>query len=193
MIAYLKGDVILKNLNSAVLNVSGVGYKVFASEKTISTLQTGKEVELFIYHHLKEDASDLYAFKKQSDMEIFTLLLGVSGVGPKSALSTLNSSSSDEIVQAVISENSDLLTKVSGIGKKTAQRIVLELKGKMSSLPLASLNENGGQVSSNDEIDALMALGYSLYEARTVLSSVPSDITDSAKRVKWALKNIKKG
>ncbi|MFA7377679.1 MAG: Holliday junction branch migration protein RuvA, partial [Patescibacteria group bacterium] len=140
-----------------------------------------------------EDASDLYGFQSSLDLEIFSLLLSVSGVGPKSALGVLSVSSAQDVSQAIMQGDPNLLTKVSGIGKKTAERIVLELKTKIGRLTLINDDfKNGDNNFSSDEIDALMSLGYSLSEARNALSGLPANLTDSGARVKAALQKMKK-
>jgi Holliday junction DNA helicase RuvA len=194
MIAFLKGRVISKNNTAAVVLVQDVGYQVFCGENFLNTLKINEEQEFYIYHHVKEDASDLYGFQTSLDLEIFSLLLSVSGVGPKSALGVLSVSSAQDVSQAIMQGDPNLLTKVSGIGKKTAERIVLELKtkiGKLGANSDSNLTLDGASYGS-DEIDALMSLGYSLSEARQALSSLPSDLSGSGERVKAALKKMKK-
>lgn len=191
MISYLKGKIIYKNNSAIILENNGIGYKVFLGEEFFSSISLSEEREIFIFHQVKEDASDLYGFKNVSDLELFELLISVSGVGPKSALGILNMAGGADIKEAILSGDSVSLTKVSGIGKKTAERLVLELKTKVAKL-------NGGKELLNssisfgaDEIDALISLGYSLVEARSALKSVDPKIKDSGERVKEALKKMK--
>jgi len=193
MIAFLKGRVISKNNNSVVVLVQDIGYQVFCGENFLNNIKINLEQEFYIYHHVKEDASDLYGFQSSLDLEIFSLLLSVSGVGPKSALGVLSVSSAQDVSQAIMQGDPNLLTKVSGIGKKTAERIVLELKTKIGRLTLINDDfKNGDNNFSSDEIDALMSLGYSLSEARNALSGLPANLTDSGARVKAALQKMKK-
>ncbi|MDD2353989.1 MAG: Holliday junction branch migration protein RuvA [Patescibacteria group bacterium] len=193
MIAFLKGRVISKNNNSVVVLVQDIGYQVFCGENFLNNIKINLEQEFYIYHHVKEDASDLYGFQTSLDLEIFSLLLSVSGVGPKSALGVLSVSSAQDVSQAIMQGDPNLLTKVSGIGKKTAERIVLELKTKIGRLTLINDDfKNGDNNFSSDEIDALMSLGYSLSEARNALSGLPANLTDSGARVKAALQKMKK-
>lgn len=193
MIAFLKGRVISKNNNSVVVLVQDIGYQVFCGENFLNNIKINLEQEFYIYHHVKEDASDLYGFQASLDLEIFSLLLSVSGVGPKSALGVLSVSSAQDVSQAIMQGDPNLLTKVSGIGKKTAERIVLELKTKIGRLTLINDDfKNGDNNFSSDEIDALMSLGYSLSEARNALSGLPANLTDSGARVKAALQKMKK-
>lgn len=194
MIAFLKGELVSKTSNAIIIDVSGIGYKVFVGEKFLKELQVGLNYQIHTYHHVKEEASDLYGFESSSDLEIFSLLLGVSGVGPKSALGVLSVSKADDVSQAILQGDPGLLTKVAGIGKKTAERIVLELKTKIGRLPANKDMQIGDDtsMSGSDEIDALITLGYSISEARTALSKVPKEVKDSGERVKEALKKMKK-
>jgi len=192
MIAYLKGQVINKSLNYAIVATGGLGYRVYGGENFLGELHLGAETEIYLHHHVREDAADLYGFKTLADLELFELLLSVSGVGPKSALGVLNIATAEDIKEAVIRDDANLLTKVSGIGKKTAERIVLELKNKVlrsASNLGASLSE---ALSGSDEIDALMSLGYSLVEARAALNAVAPELKDSGERVKAALRKMAK-
>lgn len=192
MIAYLRGKIISKSLNYAILEVNNIGYQIFIGENFLNELKIGSEAEIFTHHQVREEADDLYGFKTMEDLELFGLLLTVSGVGPKSALGVISMASSEDIKEAIVRGDANLLTKVSGIGKKTAERLVLELKTKIlrGAGGVATLGING--VSGSDEIDALMSLGYSLSEARTALNMVDSSLIDSGERVKAALKKMAK-
>lgn len=192
MISYLRGKIIYKNNGSLILDVAGVGYGISLSERLLQEVKVGLEEAFYIYHHIREDASDLYGFKSVEDLELFNLLLSVSGIGPKSALGVLSAATSQEIVQSIARGDSLLLTKVSGIGKKTAERLVLELRSKVVKLGGASMDDSGLNSAGSDEIDALMALGYSLLEAREALRAVSPSIIDSRTRLKEALKNMRK-
>ncbi len=192
MLAFLRGKIIAKLNSRIVLEVHDIGYEIFVGEKILSELNVGSEAEFFLHHHVREDASDLYGFKSIADWEVFELLLSVSGVGPKSALGVLSIASASDVSQAILRNDPNLLTKVAGIGQKTAARIVLELKNKI--LPITKGDSLDGETMNygSDEIDALMSLGYSLSEARSALSNLPPLITDSAQRVKAALKLMNK-
>lgn len=192
MISYLRGKVISQALNYAIIEVANIGYQVFAGEKFLAELKVGVEAEIYIHQQIREDANDLYGFKTLEDLELFGLLLSVSGVGPKSAVGVISMASASDIKEAIIRGDANLLTKVSGIGKKTAERIVLELKTKV----LRSNSTSGSLTSSglvgSDEIDALMSLGYSLSEARAAFNLVDPALIDSGERVKAALKKMAK-
>lgn len=190
MIAFLRGTVKYKGNGSFILEAGDIGYQVFASESLLADLRSGASAEVYTHHHVREEASDLYGFRSADDLELFELLLTVSGIGPKSALGVMSIASADDIREAIVRGDANLLTKVSGIGKKTAERLVLELKNKVSrgSASPTALNVLGG----SDEIDALMSLGYSLNDARAALNLVDPQIIDSGERVRQALRLMKK-
>ena len=190
MLAYLRGRILAKSNNYLILEVNNVGYQIFVGEAFLSSLKTEEEREFYISHQVREDASDLYGFRSLDELNLFSLLLSVSGVGPKSALGVLAIAGPDDIREAVIRGDAALLTKVSGIGKKTAERLVLELKNKIGkSLSGASLS-SGLAAGLGDELDALMSLGYSLPDARGALDALDPALTDSGARVKAALKSL---
>ncbi len=190
MISFLRGRVIHKGLNYALVETNNIGYQIFGGENFLNDLKIGQETEIFTHHQVREEASDLYGFKNLADLELFELLLTVSGIGPKSALGVLAIASSDDIKEAIIRGDANLLTKVSGIGKKTAERLVLELKNKVIRSGASTAALNSGTLAGSDEIDALMSLGYSLIEARAALNLVDPSILDSGERVKEALKKM---
>ncbi len=190
MIAFLRGQVLAKNNNYIILLVDNIGYQIFVSESLSADLRSGQPAELYTHQYVREDALDLYGFKNLNDLSLFEMLLSVSGIGPKSALGVLSMANSDEVIQSIARGDSQLLTKVSGIGQKTAERIVLELKNKV--VRLGGDSDSAFGASGSDEIDALMALGYSLSEAREALRAISPSIIDSGARLKEALKNMRK-
>ncbi len=194
MFAYLRGQVLAKSSNYLILEVNNVGYQIFAGESLLATVKAGEAREFYLSHQVREDASDLYGFRNLAELELFELLLSVSGVGPKSALGVLAIATADDIREAIIRGDAALLTKVAGIGKKTAERVVLELKTKIvKSLNGAALNIGSSlPVGLGDELDALMSLGYSLPDARSALDGLDSSLVDSGARVKAALKKLGK-
>jgi len=192
MISYLRGRIINKSLNYAILEVAGVGYQIYAGENFLNELKVGTEIEVYTHHQVREEASDLYGFKTMEDLELFTLLLTVSGVGPKSALGVISMASANDIKEAIIRGDANLLTKVSGIGKKTAERVVLELKTKILRSGGVAITINSSSLIGSDEIDALMSLGYSLNDARSALNLIDPTLTDSGERVRAALKKMAK-
>ncbi|OGF26435.1 Holliday junction DNA helicase RuvA [Candidatus Falkowbacteria bacterium RIFOXYB2_FULL_34_18] len=191
MISYLNGIIQNKRNNFVIINIGGVGYKVFVNEKLFSELKLGSEFEVYTYQHVREDALDLYGFRNLEELGMFELLLSISGIGPKSALGVLAVAAIQDIRDTIARGDSSLLVKVSGIGKKTAERVVLELRDKVGYLAVSGVAGTTCDISSSrDEIDALIALGYSLQQAREALQKVDSQITDSGERIREALKGI---
>ena len=191
MITLLEGTIEFKSEKFTVVNVNGVGYKVFASINTLAKIpEKSASVKLWTHQHVREDALELYGFLHFAELELFEMLISVSGVGPKSALGVLAIAPADTLKKAIAAGDSSYLTRVSGIGRKTAERIVIELKEKMAGRGvLVSAPELKEEA---DAIDALVALGYSPREAREALSHVSSDTAGVEKRVKEALKKIGK-
>jgi Holliday junction DNA helicase RuvA len=189
MITHLRGTIIDKEERSIVIDVNGVGYKAFSTAQIVDSLKEGSVVSLWTHLAVREDAHTLYAFLDKEELYFFELLISsVSGIGPKTALGILNVSSVKAIRTAVSTNDISHLTKVSGIGKKVAEKIVLELKGKFAA-------EDSSPVSLRDEVDALealKALGYGHKEAREALKDVDVSITDTGERVKKALKQLGK-
>ncbi len=193
MIAFLRGKVISQNDSFLIVEVNNVGYKVFVNQNLLNQTKVGNQIELYTHQYVREDSLGLYGFTSQDELEMFELLLSISGVGPKSALGVLSIASIDDLKRTIAAGDPSLLVKVSGIGKKTAERIVLELREKVGSLVGSKeLSNSYDAVASSDEIDALMALGYSLSQAREALSKVDSLIKDSGERIKQALKLLHK-
>jgi Holliday junction DNA helicase RuvA len=188
MISYLSGIVIHKDLKYAVIQTAGgVGYKVSGTIDTISGLHEGNPGTLWIYTAVRENSIDLYGFKDMEALEFFELLLTISGIGPKSALGILSAAPVATIREAVGSGETAYLTKISGIGKKVAEKIVLELKGKVDFKGEAGRSEFGGDI---DAIEALKSLGYNHKEAKESLEGIPKEITDTTEKIKFALKAL---
>ncbi|MFH1255222.1 MAG: Holliday junction branch migration protein RuvA [bacterium] len=189
MISYLKGKIKHKGNGFTVLDVNDVGYKIFVLPLFYGDLSVGQEIEFYTYQQVREDALNLYGFKNMEDLELFELLLSVSGIGPKSALGVMSAANADDIKESIYIGDPALLTKVAGIGRKTAERVVLELREKIGKLG-GSEKFAAGKFGSSDEIDALMALGYSLGQAREALKGVGAEIQDSGERIRSALKAL---
>lgn len=189
MIAKLKGKIEYLKDNYAVVDVNGVGYKVFLTVYTFGKIAGQETTDLFIHTHVREDAIDLYGFITMEELEMFELLISISGVGPKSGLGILTVATPKTIKTAILNEDPAILTKVSGVGKKTAERVILELKNKIADMPES---EKDGSISDVDAIEALTGMGYSVTEARDALKMVPVDVKDIGKRVGMALKNLGK-
>ncbi|MEA1929516.1 MAG: Holliday junction branch migration protein RuvA [Patescibacteria group bacterium] len=192
MIAQLQGNIVHRDEKGVILGVGGVGYHVFLSTEGLRTLpKTADSVSLWTYLAVRENALDLYGFVEKKEHDFFGLLLGVSGIGPKSALAILSLAPPATIQKAVSSSDSSYLTKVSGIGKKSAEKIVLELKDKLDGLGTEHTDNESGDITDETEaLEALQALGYNLRQAREALRDVPTDIKTEEK-LKLALKNLK--
>ncbi len=190
MINFLKGIIEHKSDNLVVIDVHDVGYSVFVSSRLISELKEGAEVKLYTHQHIRENILDLYGFTKREDLDIFKLLLEVSGIGPKSALSILSKASVDDIKKAVFSQDSLFLIESRGIGKKTAERIVSELKNSFKGAYSLAETDNKFINSSSEVLDALYSLGYSKSEAFDIFKKIPAQLKDTDARIKWVLKNI---
>lgn len=192
MIAFLRGIIHVKKDAWVIIDVQGTGYRVFGPEKLIADVQIGNEEQLYIHHHITENGQGLYGFRSLDDIEFFEMLLTISGIGPKVALGVLNAATVMEIKAAVVEGNSDILTAVSGIGAKTAQRIVLELKSKIRMFDVREAGVSSLDVGMHfDAYQALMQLGYNAVEARAALKMVPADVADPQEKVKLALKNLR--
>ncbi len=188
MIAQLRGALVTAENGFAVLDVAGVGYKIYISAETQSTLTKQKKKEVCVFTHLapRENALDLYGFLRTEDLSFFELLIGISGIGPKSALAILGVADVETLQTAIRAGESSYLTKVSGIGKKNAEKIILELKDKVGTL--ASGQEHEMVREEIDTVEALKALGYGQTEVREALKQIPKDLQDTGERLKAALK-----
>jgi Holliday junction DNA helicase RuvA len=187
MIGSIKGKIILKRDKWLIVEVSGVGYKINVSPDTLSkTQKQDKEVFFFIHTHVREDALDLYGFSSLPELEFFEMLISISGIGPKGALAILGVASIGTLRKAISTGDLSYLTKISGIGKKTAEKIVIELRDKMAS-EVSEQKEGSSLQGELDVLEALKSLGYSQNEAREALKKVKSD-TDTNTKIREALK-----
>lgn len=185
MIYSLTGELTYIGDQFLVIDCGGVGFKCFTSLSTASTVgRIGEQVRLFTYLSVKEDALDLYGFKTENELNVFKLLISVSGVGPKAAVSILSEMSADKLALAVAAGDSKAITKANGVGKKTAERIVLELKDKMAGVAVsdsdsyisaaASVEEES---SAGEAVAALVALGYGKSEAAAVVGAMDKSLS----------------
>ena len=181
MIGSLRGKIISKGDKSVILETNGVGYKVSISPDTISRVKIEDEVFLFIHTHVREDSFDLYGFLENQELEFFLMLLNVSGIGPKGALTILGVASIETLRKAISSNDLAYLTKISGIGRKTAEKILIELRDKVGKDTEGTLQ---GELNA---LEALKSLGYSQNEARDALKQIDAG-TDTNTKVREALK-----
>jgi len=192
MINRLEGKLAHLDIRFAVVNVGGVGYKTYLTEETLEKIShdMGKPVALWTYLAVREEALDLYGFLTKPELDLFEMLISVSGIGPKSALAILNGSSIETLKDGIASGDATHLTKISGIGKKIAEKIVLGLKDKFADHIQTDMV--GGMKEGSFAIDALVSLGYSERESRDILKKLPKDLTTSQEIVKEAIKLLGK-
>ena len=189
MIAGLEGIIESRGSDHIVLKVGGVSFRVFVPASTLGNMgNTGQKVKLHTYLQVREDALTLYGFASPDELRLFEMLLTVSGVGPRGALAMLSALKPDDLALAIASGNIDLLTTVPGIGKKTASRLVLELKGKLER-EWALAPAAAGAGGNAEVIAALTALGYTVSEASQAAASLPSDLP-LEERVRLALQGM---
>ncbi|MDP2649676.1 MAG: Holliday junction branch migration protein RuvA [bacterium] len=190
MIASIKGKIDIISSSYVVVDVNGVGYKILLPFAILSTLSVGKETKLFTYTHVREDVLELYGFLNQEDLKLFEHLISVSGVGPKTAIGIFSSGSSDMIIGAISRADVEFFTSVPRLGKKNAQKIIIELKSKLGSIAELDLS---GQTSKEDIeiIDALKNFGFTSSEIKKALKEMPEEKTFE-ERIKAALKYLGK-
>ena len=187
MIAYLAGTIIHKDPKYLVVETGGVGYKVSAPVDVLNNSTEGQVAKFWIYTVVREDALDLYGFLDKDTLSFFELLISISGIGPKSALGILSAAPVASIREAVITGETAYLTKIGGIGKKMAAKIVLELKGKVVHTE-GSASATKARRGDVDAIEALRALGYTHQEARDALEQIDHSITEAGQKVRAALR-----
>ncbi len=188
MIGYLTGKVSHTTNKHLILDVSGVGYLVYVSFDTLGRISKGTELSLWIHTVVREDTLDLYGFDTEQELEFFKLVIGVSGIGPKGALSILDVAPLDTLKSAIASGDLSYLTKVSGVGKKIAGKIVLELKDKIGSIGSGTEETKAIRHEDLDVLEALKSLGYREYEARETIKEIPSSVTGTSQKITEALK-----
>lgn len=190
MISYLKGVAKFKGLNHIIILTNGVGYKVFVPIDIISSSTLDQKISLFTYTHVKEDALELYGFPTFEDLAMFELFLGVSGIGPKTALSIFSNGKLPKIKEAIVKGDVDFFTTVPRLGRKNAQKIIIELRSKLGSLGELDLSAEGGE--TKEIIDALKSFGFSTTEAKEALKSIKGIEGDTSDKIRQALKYLGK-
>jgi Holliday junction DNA helicase RuvA len=175
MIAYLKGTILEKGLTYIILENSGIGYKVFVTPETLE-MKIGDSVALYTYMKVSDDGQSLYGLPDFNTLKFFEMLITVSGVGPKVALAILSAARVDAVRQAISNQDAAVFTRISGIGLKTAEKIIVELKSKVGSVD----SSGGGIAASGDVFEALIALGYNSREVRDALKKIDIHLTSQA-------------
>ncbi len=187
MIASLRGAVADKNEDYIVVEVGGVGIKIYVPAPLCDSISIGEQVSLQTHLVVREDSLTLYGFQTKEEKEFYGLMLGVNGVGPRLALAALSTLNPDAIRRAVFHEQPEVFSRVPGVGKKTSQKILLHLQGRISAVddfaPIAAMNDVDTEV-----LEALTALGYSVIEAQAALQTIPRDAPDDTEtRLRLAL------
>lgn len=190
MIAFIEGAIELKGERFVIIQSNGVGYRIFASPETIRKIpEKSEKIKIWTHLYQREDAQELYGFLHFAELEFFETLIQISGIGPKSGLGIMSVAPLDTLKRAIASGDTSYLTKVSGIGRKTAEKVIFELREKLAGKGVAHL-EAPELKEESDALSALITLGYTASEARDALSSVPRDVQGASARVKEALKRL---
>lgn len=191
MIGLVKGKVILKDNNDLIVDVNGVGYRILVSEKLIASAVEGKEIQLFTYTYVKEDALELFGFQELLDLKLFKDLISVNGVGPKTAMLIFSFATRSEIVEAVLRGDVSFFTRIPRLGKKNAQKIIIELKSKFKDN--SSFDLNTADDDENREVfDALKNFGFSRKEIAEALKNIDSKASSSDEKIRLTLKYLGK-
>lgn len=186
MIAHLSGKIAEKFAGSAIIDVHGVGYEVILSTPDFDGLTLGESVKLYTYHHLREDTESLFGFSALAAKKLFELLITVQGVGPKAAMAILSIAPAEEVRSAIASSDHLFVSRATGVGKKTAEAVIVRLKDKVG-LPSTYTNAAPIILEKDEALEALMALGYTLNDATKALANVDTALP-TPDRVRLALK-----
>jgi len=196
MISYLEGKIkYINQKNICLLTNSGVGYEVQIDKNQIERLNLGQDISLHIYTHIKEDAFDLYGFLERSEKIMFEQLTSISGIGPRSALQILTLSRAQVLYENVVKNNVAYLTQISGIGKKIAEKIVLELRDKLPKIAFefTDVNHEKNNINMSENMDvfeALKSMGYTPKEAKDAIEGLTDNTMTLEQKIKFALKNV---
>ena len=188
MIGYIEGEVLHKGERGIIISAGGLGYLTFVTPPTLTHAALGEKLSLWTHLSVREDALDLFGFASREELRLFQLLIGISGIGPKSALNVLSLADPATISHAIASGDSAYLTKVSGIGKKLAQKIVLELREKMGDLTI----ESSVIHAESDALEALESLGYMPKDTRALVRILSKEHSSTQDIVRKALQTLGK-
>ena len=187
MIASIKGEVSTKCENDLVINVGGIGFKVMAPKTTCAKAIVGDNINLFTHLVVREDSLTIYGFESREERDLYILLLSVNGVGPKTALAIISTLSVDMIISAALANRYEVFCQVPGIGRKSAQKIIIYMHDKVSQMTSKEIIPGFKDINA-EVIDALVGLGYSVVEAQTAIQSIPNDAPeDLESRLRIAL------
>lgn len=189
MIGFLSGQVKTKFVSSLIILTGGVGYEVLVPVSTFNQIKVNDLLELFIYTHVREDALALYGFRTQEELALFKMLLGVSGIGPKTALLVIDKGVK-EVKEAIFKADVDFFSLIPRLGRKNSQKIIIELKNKLGSL--TDLNLADESQETKEAVEALQNMGYSRPEIINVLRTAPATIASLEDKIRYGLKNIGK-
>lgn len=190
MIHSITGKLEDVGVDHAVVNLGGLSFRLFISANTVNSIKSSSEVKLLTHLHVREDALTLFGFIDNEELILFEMLISVSGIGPRSALSILSLAPVERLKAAISSGEAELLQKSSGVGKKTAERVVLELKDKISPTGQAKIIQL--IESDRDVYEALTSLGYTSHQAKETLSKLDASLSETKDRLREALKILKK-
>ena len=194
MIYQISGNLIAKHKDFVVIEVSGIGFKITSTTNTINTIKLEQKILLHTYLHVREDALDLYGFHSTLEREVFLLLIGISGIGPKLAITILSGILPDELKDKIISGDIASLTSIPGVGSKTAKRIIVELKDKFTKIEKGSLGFSDKLNSKlyDDALNALLSLGYSSQQSKQVLDHIANGKDDNKQNIETIIKTALK-
>lgn len=188
MIAHVFGEVVEKYGSSVIVDVGGVGYEVQLSLNEYEKSELGKTLKLYTYHHIREQSQDLYGFSTLIAKKLFELLITVQGVGPKAALSIMSLGDAETVRNAIAMADSSFVAKASGVGKKTAERVVVDLSDKVGYATNRSINALPSLMNKDEAMEALMTLGFNLNDATQALAGISNDLS-TEERITLALRN----
>ena len=190
MIYQVSGNLIAKHKDFVVIEVSGIGFKITSTTNTINMIKLEQKILLHTYLHVREDALDLYGFHSPLEREVFLLLIGISGIGPKLAITILSGILPDELKDKIISGDIASLTSIPGVGAKTAKRIIVELKDKFTKIEEGSLGFSDKLNSKlyDDALNALLSLGYSSQQSKQVLDHIANGKDDNKRNIETIIK-----
>lgn len=185
MLEYLEGKVVAKREREVVLSVGPLAFSIRVNDFLLNEVSKDQQIKIYTHLYSREDTLELYGFLTQEERKFFHLLISISGIGPKSAVGILSITTPERLKQAISQEKAGMLTKVSGIGKKTAERIIVELKSKFKNFSPAH-----DEPEDEDLFDALVGLGYKVGDIREVLKKLPAENIDLNQKIKLALKEL---